>query len=171
MRKLVTPSRLQVYAGLFAVVIFTGAQCGTPANQQQSIVGTSPGTVAASEVTNLYTLLNQERASRGVPALTLNTTIQTVSQLYSNDLVAANLGSYNFAINGLDGPTRLRNASISFSRSIHIGAMDFTTAQTLLDALKSSNSNLLTDSGMTRIGIAQAKSASHNFWTILAVDQ
>lgn len=171
MRMFGSTSRFRLLAGLFSVIVFTGAQCGSPSDQQQAVVGTNSGVVAPTEVANLYTLINQERANRGLGSLTLDTTIQTVSQQISDDHVAANVDAYDFAIAGLDAPTRLRSAGISFNQSVHIGAMDFILGVDVLNALIAVDSSIFTDGNLTRIGLGQSTSVSHNFWTVIVVDQ
>ena len=151
----------------FSAVIFTGAQCGAPTVQQDAVTDSSNGAVAAVETTNFITILNQERAKRGVGAVMSDSTLTSVATQYSTELVASNSSSYNFAVNGQDAATRVRNTGQNFTTLGHIGAIDFTTGQTVINALILNNDFALTYQNYNRVGVGVAKSAGHNYWTII----
>ena len=157
----------------FAVVsMFSGTGCRSrdPEPATAVVQGPSNGPVAAAEVTSLYTLINQERARRGYASLTRDTTMEFLAAQYSNELQVANVSSYNFVINDLDATTRLRNAGIGFSIIGHQGAINYTTASSLVTALLQTNSFVISDSQYGRIGIGVANNGSRNYWTIFVVN-
>jgi uncharacterized protein YkwD len=150
------------------VFLFTLSGCGgsQPQTNEAAVTGTSSGTVPAGQATQLYTLINQERNRRGFSSLSVNTSLEFVALQYSTELAAANVNRYNFAINDLDGATRVRNVGIGFSELGHQGAIDFTQASSLLTSLLAANSFVIAEPSYRLIGIGVARGTSHNYWTI-----
>ena len=86
------------------------------------------------------------------------------------DLARVDSSTYIFAVSGQDDSTRLRNAGVQFTRVAHVGAMNFASAQTVVNALIANGNFLLTSSSYTRIGIGVGNSLTRNYWTILATN-
>ena len=104
----------------------------------------------------LLDLINNERASLTIPALTSDATITAVAEAYTE--VFGPTGTWPYADNYDGTPAqRLTNGGVSYTTSGETGYVQFPASGDVNDALSNMNSGTLTNAAFTRVGIGVRK--------------
>ncbi len=105
----------------------------------------------------LLDLINNQRATLTVPALTSDATIQAVAEAYTE--VFGPTGTYPYSPNygGTTPAQRLTSGGVIYTTSGETGYVQFPASGNVNDALSNMNSSTLTNAAFTRVGIGVRK--------------
>jgi uncharacterized protein YkwD len=121
----------------------------------------------ASYEAQVVTLVNQQRATAGCPALTVDSRLTTAARGHSQDMATRNYFDHNTP-DGVTPWTRINNAGYKFSQAAENIAEGQSTPASVMDAWMNSEghrANIL-NCGLRNIGVGLAYNGSHTpYWT------
>ena len=169
--RLKRPAVLVIAPVLIAAALVTFGAGAAPAQTSPCTVSTADQAADAEEQ-SLLGLVNQYRATNGLPALTAHPTVTKAAAWFSRDMASKNYFPPNHVdSNGRGIPARLTWCGVAYSNyaeNIYAGRPDVQSVFTAWRNSSTHNSNMLR-SGVTSAGIARAYQAGSTYgwyWTL-----
>jgi uncharacterized protein YkwD len=154
----------KIIAGLVAVGLI--AALSHHSDSSGNTGSTGKGSSSASEEQQAITLLNQDRAANGLPALKANSQLTTLARSYAQDMISRGYFSH-YNPEGQSPFDRMKKAGISYTSAGENLAINTSVAGAETAFMNSSGhrANIL-NSGYTEVGIGVVHSSSGQVYVV-----